>query len=72
MKDKIIILLTVVLLLLFTARVLENIAPSEDRGTQSSVVYGPSQEERSRDILLDLEEVGLEPREANYYKIYND
>lgn len=66
MKDRIFIFLTVVLLILFAARIFSNI---EGQIEQEEDGLGIQPEEDISGVLTMLDEAGLEPREAEYYKI---
>lgn len=78
MKDRLFIFLTIVLLILFAVNVLENASffltsLEEDR---NAVLFERAPKGRAEnstaEIISRLEQAGLEPREAKYYRIYNE
>lgn len=74
MKDKVFIFLTIVLIILFAVTVLENIVALQCLDIVKHAEVRPLENDSSQDkniseIVTRLEEVGLEPREAEYYKV---
>jgi len=65
-KDRLFIFLSIVLMILFAASVLENISSFVIR---RSSFEEPVQTENIGGILTRLEEAGLRPREAKYYEV---
>ncbi len=66
MKDKLFIFLSIILVTLFAIRISENISsnPLFERSLNRPVEVKSNTDE----ILIRLEEAGLEPREAKYYE----
>lgn len=69
-KDSLFIFLTVVLMILFAASILENISIS--RPAVDKIPAVQFQQKSASEILARLEEAGLKPREAKYYKVFHE
>jgi hypothetical protein len=66
-KDRLFIFLSIVLIILFIARVLENMS--------ISTLFGRKPRSRAEDIsgvLIKLEEANLEPQEARFYRVIDE
>lgn len=85
MKDRIFLFISVVLIILFVAGIVENIlllslpslsgkGNSEQASLDAGMVEKPLQlqPKLKDDILTRLEEAGLEPREARYYRVIDE
>lgn len=70
MKDKLFIFLTIILLILFAVRIASNIPREDIKETPEKEIAKIMHEDDAltRNILTRLENAGLEPREAKYYK----
>ncbi|MEE8317592.1 MAG: hypothetical protein V3S13_01625 [Candidatus Omnitrophota bacterium] len=66
-KDRLFIFLSIVLIILFIASLLEQMSIS----TLSGRRLRPQAEDISG-ILIKLEEANIEPQEAKYYRVIND
>ena len=69
MKDRPFIFIIVLLIILFAANVLENIFL--ERG--SKFIFSTSSKNKfAAEILTTLDKLGLEPHEAEYYKVIDE
>jgi len=73
MKDRIFIFISVVLIILFAISALENVDFFSTRSKDIVRAKPPeAAEPRTSKILTMLEERGLEPRKARYYKVIDE
>ena len=72
MKDKLFILVTIILLILFAVSVLENMFFSTSLEEYSDTILFERVENDASEILIELKQAGLEPREAEYYQVMDE
>ncbi|MFC1667295.1 hypothetical protein ACFL0P_05490 [Candidatus Omnitrophota bacterium] len=74
MRDRLFIFLTCVLMLLFLASVAENIFSHLESPEQyKEAVVGSGKPGRMlKELLIGIEEAGLKPYEAKYYKVIDE
>ena len=75
MKDRLFIFITIILVVLFVASVLENILFSTSLEEYSGTILFERAKRVENDtsgILIELEQTGLQPREADYYQVVDE